>query len=68
MCKCSMNGVSIRPDGIHEIDPCQYEVNELYRNVTVEILKCKKCGHISIGWYKQPNTVALYERECEDER
>lgn len=69
MCKCEMSGgISIRPDGIHELDACSYEISELYRNVTVEILKCKKCGNVSIGWYKQPNTVTLYKRDYEDER
>ena len=69
MCKCEMpGGISIRPDGIHELDACSYEISETYRNVTVEILKCKKCGNVSIGWYKQPNTVTLYKRDCEDER
>lgn len=56
MCKCNMNGVSIRPDGVHELDPCQYEVSEVYKNVIVEVLKCKKCGHVSIGWYKTADT------------
>lgn len=60
MCKCEMpDGISIRPDGVHELDACSYEVSEVYKNVTVEILKCKKCGNISIGWYKQPDTIEL---------
>lgn len=66
MCKCEMpGGISIRPDGIHELDACSYEVLEVYKNVTVEILKCKKCGNISIGWYKQPDTIELNAEEWE---
>lgn len=66
MCKCEMpGGISIRPDGVHELDACSYEVLEVYKNVTVEILKCKKCGNISIGWYKQPDTIKLSAEEWE---
>jgi hypothetical protein len=55
--KCSFgNGTAIKPDGIHSLDPCQYEVIEKYRNVTVEILRCKNCGHVEISWSRQENT------------
>lgn len=61
--KCSFgDGITIKPDGINELDPCIYEEVEKYANVTVIILKCKKCGHIEIEWQKQDNTEAL---ECE---
>lgn len=60
MHKCSYpDGMSIRPDGIHELDPCDYELTESYANVTVEILKCKHCGHTEITWRRQPNTVQV---------
>ena len=51
------NTVKVLPDGVNELDPCEYEEVERYRNVTVSILRCKKCGHISIGWERQENTV-----------
>ena len=55
--KCSFgDGVTIKPDGIHELDPCRYEVIERHRNVTVEVLRCKVCGHIEKTWYRQENT------------
>jgi hypothetical protein len=55
--KCSFgNGTTIKPDGIHDLDPCQYDVIEKYRNVTVEILRCKNCGHVEISWFRQENT------------
>lgn len=38
------------------MDPCQYEVIEKYRNVTIEILRCKNCGHVEISWYRQDDT------------
>ena len=63
MHKCSYpNGMSIRPDGVHELDPCVYEPTESYANVTIEILKCKRCGHTEITWRRQSDTIQL-ERE-----
>jgi hypothetical protein len=57
MSKCSFpGGITIKPDGVNELDPCEYELTEKYRNVTVEILRCKKCGHVEILWFRQENT------------
>ena len=39
--------------GGHEFDPCEYELVEEVHNCTVQILKCKKCGNVSIGWYRE---------------
>ena len=50
------DGITVKPDGIHELDPCEYEVVEAYRNVTVEVLRCKNCGHVEISWIRQENT------------
>ena len=58
-CKCSFDGVSICPDGIHELDPCVYEDIEKYVNVTVVISRCKKCGNIEMSWIRQENTEEL---------
>lgn len=54
-------GVSVKPDGTHDLDPCEYEVVETYRNVTIEVLRCKKCGHIELAWRRQENTEVLEE-------
>ena len=60
MHKCEFpKGISIRPDGINELDACHYDLIEKYKNVTVEILKCKKCGHVEVLWRKQDNTEEL---------
>lgn len=61
MCeKCSFpKGVTITPDGIHELDPCVYEDIEKYANVTVVVSRCKTCGHIEISWMRQDDTVEL---------
>ena len=57
MCKCNFpEGVVIKLDSVHELDPCCYEVAERHRNVTVEVLKCKRCGHAEISWYRQDDT------------
>lgn len=55
--KCSFpEGVVIKPNGQDELDPCRYDVVEKYRNVTVEVLRCKVCGHTEISWYRQEDT------------
>lgn len=48
--KCKWpEGLTIKPDGAHGLDPCVYETKEVYRNVTVEVLVCKNCGYIEIN-------------------
>ena len=57
MARCTWgDGITVKPDGVHELDPCEYEVVEAYRNVTVEVLRCKNCGHVEISWIRQENT------------
>lgn len=58
-CKCSFGDISIKPDGVNELDPCIYEDIEMYANVTVVISRCKKCGHIDISWLRQDNTEEI---------
>ncbi len=57
-CKCK-NDVVIKPDGIHELDPCIYREVEKYANVTVSIRKCETCGNIDIVWFRQEDTEEL---------
>lgn len=38
------------------LDPCVYEEIEVHRNVTVEVWRCKNCGHIELVWHRQENT------------
>ena len=56
-------GMSVRPDGVHELAPCIYRVAQKLRNVTIEILECPACGKVSIGWYRQDNTEDITEEE-----
>lgn len=58
--KCGFqDGIMFKPDGVHILDPCRYEVIEKYANVTVEISRCMKCGSVDITWYRQEDTVEL---------
>ena len=35
------------------------EIKQAYRNVTIEVLQCKKCGHIELSWKRQDNTEVI---------
>lgn len=60
MPKCKHpNGITIKPDGIHKLDPCVYETIEAYANVTVEVRRCRRCGNIDIAWSRQEDTIDL---------
>lgn len=51
---CSFGeGVSVKPNGIDQLDPCFYKVIEVHKNVTVEVLRCKRCGRIELSWYRE---------------
>lgn len=64
MKKCQWPGnVTVRLDGIHDLDPCIYDTIEKHANVTVEVRKCRNCGHIDIAWYRQEDTVDLDPEE-----
>lgn len=61
--RCSFEGVAIKPDGVHELDPCVYEDIEMYTNVTVVISRCKKCGRIELSWLRQDDTEEVKVRK-----
>lgn len=54
--KCNFGNVCIKPDGINELDACVYETLEKHMNVTVEVIRCKNCGHVEVLWKRQENT------------
>lgn len=59
-CRCKLpDGMIVKPDGIHELDPCIYMTTEIYTNVTVEIRECIHCGRVDIVWVKQDNTERI---------
>ena len=41
----------------------QFEEVGVYKNVTVQVLRCPHCGEVSIGWMKQPDTKVVYEKD-----
>lgn len=43
-----------------DLDPCLYEETEVYKNVTVRVLRCKYCGHTEIEWERQDNTEEVW--------
>ena len=62
MKKCEFpSGVEIKPDGVNSLDPCIYEEVERYENVTVSISRCKRCGHVEVSWFRQPDTIKVEE-------
>lgn len=66
MCKCKWpEGVTIKPDGVHELDPCIYETQEIWSNVVIIVSKCRKCGDISLSWIKTPDTEKVSESDWE---
>ncbi len=54
--KCSFGNVTIKPDGVNELDPCIYEDTEVHTNVTVVVKRCVHCGHIELEWHRQEDT------------
>ena len=64
MSKCQFpDGISVYLGG-NKVDPCKFELYEIYENVTVEILRCPVCGEISIGWKRQDNTEDIMVDGC----
>ena len=65
----SKGGIAMDPSKVlgekFEIDPCRYETTEIYRNVTVVVSKCIKCGNIDIAWIRQDNTEELDPKEVD---
>lgn len=49
-------GITVKPDGVNELDPCIYEEIECCKNVTVHVMRCRRCGHIEIEWERQEDT------------
>ena len=47
----------------HDNEPCIFREKEKYRNVTVVISECKKCGHTDISWIRQDDTEEVEVEE-----
>ena len=53
--KCKFpNGVTIKLDGVHELDPCVYDRVETMRfskaPVEVALDRCANCGYYEVAW------------------
>lgn len=55
------DGITIKPDGVHPLDPCVYEDKEIHTNVTVYVSQCRKCGHVDIRWERQEDTEDILQ-------
>ena len=66
-CQCRIpTGVSIKPDGVNALESlCVFGTEELYRNVTLAVRRCKKCGRIDLAWWRQDNTIELPPEEAD---
>lgn len=53
---CYPNGLVVKPDSQHELDPCVYQDIEMHTNVTVIVSKCSRCGHIELSWIRTDET------------
>lgn len=62
MADCPNNNTSISIGGI-PVSGHSFEEYETYKNVTVQILRCKCCGEYSIAWKRQDDTeVTEYDK------
>ena len=60
MDKCAFpDGVSIKPDGVNELDPCIYEDIAIYTKVDVIVSRCVKCGHMEFMWKSTEETEKI---------
>ena len=67
MTKCSYGeGITVKPDGVNELDPCRYREVQVLKNVTLHILECIDCGNIDLEWERQEDTEDI--TECESEK
>lgn len=55
-CRLPDGIAAIKPDGEHELDPCEFDDVQVVRNVTVIVSRCTRCGRVSISWVRQPDS------------
>lgn len=50
---CDLNGwVHFLPDGEHEVSLHDFVEEEVIEGCTVQILRCVKCGKLSVGFWR----------------
>ena len=66
--KCQFpHGMTIKPDGVNELDPCARVLMQEFRNVTVEVWQCPICGSIDISWKRQDDTEEVIFNDLMEE-
>lgn len=66
--RCRMpEGLTIKPDGANDLDPCVYAEKQVLRNVTVKVSQCIHCGHVSIEWKRQADTEVIQYDELDEQ-
>ena len=54
--RCSFGDIIIKPDGVNELDPCNFVEVEKHTHCVVTVLKCKRCGRIELEWERTEDT------------
>ena len=65
--RCSHGeGITVKPDGVNELDPCRYREVQVLKNVTIHVLECVYCGHIELEFERQENTEDITDGDLDD--
>ena len=48
-------------------DGCDYRVVEEWRDATVEVSRCRRCGAVDVSWKRQDNSVCVYKEAGDGE-
>lgn len=66
MKKCSFPpGITIRPDGVHELSPHRYEEAGFPFEADIEVYQCSRCGSLSVLFRGLDDEIyEAYEQEA----
>lgn len=67
MCKCTLPaGLTIKPDGVHQLAAGLFETEQVFTNCTVEVSRCKRCGEYELSWYRIAATEEVPEENWDE--
>ena len=67
MCKCTLPaGLTIKPDGVHQLAAGLFETEQVFTNCTVEVSHCKHCGEYELSWYRTAATEEVPEENWDE--
>lgn len=67
MCKCTLPaGLTIKPDGVHQLAAGLFETEQVFTNCTVEVSRCEHCGEYELSWYRTAATEEIPKENWED--